>query len=64
MHHESLSVFGNTGFHFILKGTAKPMTDPWVKFKGEQIDFPSPTPEPPDYIHEVNSNYKLTQYNA
>ena len=38
------------------------MTDPWVKFKGEEIDFPSPTPEPPDYIHEVFQNVTVLRW--
>ncbi|XP_072024805.1 cyclic nucleotide-binding domain-containing protein 1-like [Amphiura filiformis] len=41
---EDYTVFGNLGFHIILKGSVVPQTDPWIKTNNMPVIFRSPTP--------------------
>ncbi|ELU02692.1 hypothetical protein CAPTEDRAFT_223430 [Capitella teleta] len=40
-----ITMFGNTGFHLILKGSVVPQSLPFIKIKGLDDEFRSPTPE-------------------
>ena len=48
-------VFGNTGWHMILKGKVQPVTYTYHLKRGqlEHFDIPCPTPEPDFDIEEV-----------
>lgn len=65
--HCSLTVFGNTGFHLILRGSVRPQSLPYIKLKGMEPEFRSPTPEIPN-LDEVSgmigSLTVLPHYNA
>ncbi|XP_070576009.1 cyclic nucleotide-binding domain-containing protein 1-like [Ptychodera flava] len=41
---EDYTVFGNQGFHLILRGTVVPQSRPWLRSKDDRGIFRSPTP--------------------
>ncbi|XP_033626476.1 cyclic nucleotide-binding domain-containing protein 1-like [Asterias rubens] len=57
---EDYTVFGNNGFHIILRGSVVPQTEPWLRTRGHPGEFRSPTPILTTTVHTDKDVTELT----